>query len=413
MHPTKAESRKITGYLNIFLCIATALLEGIDIQSTGIAAPRIAHEFQLGAAQLGWVFGFGGLGMLPGAIFGGMLADRIGRKRVLMLSAALFGIFSLATTQVGGIYALLTVRLLTGLGLGAAMPNLIALCTEVTSVERRVTAVGAMYCGIPMGSGIAAVIGMISPGKHEWRNIFYVGGFGPLLVLVLLAVFMKETAHIKRDEHDTPHSPVSVLQALWKEGRARVTLALWTSYFCTLIVIYFLLNWLPYMVQARGLTHEQAGIAQVLFNFGAAAGSVVIATLMDRIGSRPTLLGAYVGIALSLAVLAGATGSTSMAWGGLLVGFFLAGAQAILYAMAGMAYPPHVRGTCVGATVAVGRLAPIIGPLAAGQLLAIGQSSSVLLAASIPVIVLAAVCALAIARRVFSVDGVQMEVWTT
>ncbi|ANB71776.1 hypothetical protein AYM40_04845 [Paraburkholderia phytofirmans OLGA172] len=311
------------------------------------------------------------------------------------------------------INALLTVRLLTGLGLGAAMPTLIALCTEVASVERRGTAVGAMYCGMPTGAVLATVIGMISPGEHEWRNIFFVGGFGPLLVLVLLAVFMKETSRIKRDEHDTRDKPVSVSQALWKEGRARITLALWTSYLGTLIVIYFLINWLPYMVQARGLTHEQAGVVQVLLTLGAAAGSVVIATLMDRIGSKPTLLGAYVGIALSLAILAGATGSTSMALGGLLAGFFLTGAQAILYAVTGMAYPTHVRGTCVGATVAVGRLAPIIGPLAAGQLLANGQSSSMLLATSIPVIVVAAVCALSVTRCVFSVDGVQTKVLTT
>lgn len=413
MQATTVDSHEKKRSLTIFLCLATAVLEGLDLQSTGVAAPRIVREFHLDAAQLGWVFGFGGLGMLPGAVFGGMLADRIGRKRVLMLSVTLFGIFSLATTQVSGICALLVVRLLTGLGLGAAMPILIALCTEETSVERRGTAVGAMYCGIPMGAVLATVIGMIAAGKNEWRSIFYVGGFGPLLVLMLLAVFMKEPACIKRGEHDTRNSRVSVSQALWTEGRARLTLALWTSYLGTLIVIHLLINWLPYIVQSRGLTHEQAGVAQVLFNFGAGAGSVVIASLMDRIGSKPTLFGAYVGIVLALAFLAGATGGVSMALGGLLTGFFLAGAQAILYTTTGMAYPAHVRGTCVGATVAVGRLAPIIGPLAAGELLAIGQSSSVLLAASIPLIVVAAICALAATRRVFSVNGIEGKIWTT
>jgi AAHS family 3-hydroxyphenylpropionic acid transporter len=152
--------------VTVGLCLIVALLEGLDLQSTGVAAPRMAREFHLAVAQMGWAFSIGALGLLPGAAIGGRLADKLGRKRVLMLSVALFGIFSIATTQVWDLNSLLTARFLTGLGLGAAMPNLIALCSEAAPPHQRNTAVGAMYCGMPFGAALAAVIGIISPGDE-------------------------------------------------------------------------------------------------------------------------------------------------------------------------------------------------------------------------------------------------------
>ncbi|BFG73431.1 3-(3-hydroxy-phenyl)propionate transporter MhpT [Paraburkholderia terrae] len=389
---------RTSGALTIGLCLVVALLEGLDLQSTGVAAPRMAREFHLAVAQLGWAFSIGALGLLPGAAIGGRLADRIGRKRVLMLSVALFGIFSIATTQVWDLNSLLAARFLTGLGLGAAMPNLIALCAEAAHPDHRSTAVGAMYCGMPFGAALAAVIGIVSPGDEGWRHIFYVGGVGPLLILPLLAVFMKESMHfIALGQHR--EASASVAQALWKENRASTTLALWVSYLGTLIVLYFLINWLPSMVLSRGLTRVQASVVQMMFNIGGGIGAIVIAGLMDRIGKKPTVTGMYVGIAAALAALAGATGSVSMACGGLLAGLFLVGGQSVLYALAGSAYPTRVRGTGVGAAVAVGRVGSMVGPLIAGQLFALGQGPSMLVAASIPLIAIAAIGALVVVAK--------------
>ncbi|MEW9582420.1 3-(3-hydroxy-phenyl)propionate transporter MhpT [Paraburkholderia sp. DGU8] len=382
--------------VTVGLCLIVALLEGLDLQSTGVAAPRMAREFHLAVAQMGWAFSIGALGLLPGAAIGGRLADKLGRKRVLMLSVALFGIFSIATTQVWDLNSLLTARFLTGLGLGAAMPNLIALCSEAAPPHQRNTAVGAMYCGMPFGAALAAVIGIVSPGDEGWRHIFYVGGVGPLLVLPLLAIFMRETAHfvaVRANIGGLRDASPGVAQALWKEGRAGTTVALWISYLGTLIVLYFLINWLPSLVLSRGLTRVQSGVVQMMFNIGGGIGAIVIASMMDRIGRRRTVAGMYLGIAVALAALVGASGGTSMACGGLLAGLFLVGGQSVLYALASSIYPTEVRGTGVGAAVAVGRMGSILGPLVAGQLLAIGQSATVLLSASIPLIALAAIAA--------------------
>ncbi|WP_233852531.1 3-(3-hydroxy-phenyl)propionate transporter MhpT [Paraburkholderia sp. HD33-4] len=399
---TQSTKPLASGALTIGLCLIVALLEGVDLQSTGLAAPRMAREFHLAVAQMGWAFSVGAFGLLPGAAIGGRLADRLGRKRVLMWSVALFGIFSLATAQVWDLNSLLAARFLTGLGLGAAMPNLIALCSEAAPPHQRNTAVGAMYCGMPFGAALAAVVGIISPGDAGWRHIFYVGGFGPLLVLPLLALFLRESAQFvaaRATRGARRDASASVTRALWQEGRAGTTIALWISYLGTLIVLYFLINWLPSLVLTRGLTRVQSGVVQMMFNIGGGIGAIVIAGMMDRMGRRRTVAGMYVGVVVALGALLSANGGTSMAWGGLLAGLFLVGGQSVLYALASSLYPTEVRGTGVGAAVAVGRLGSILGPLIAGQLLAIGQGASVLLGASIPLIAVAAVGAWLVVNR--------------
>jgi MFS transporter, AAHS family, 3-hydroxyphenylpropionic acid transporter len=250
-----------------------------------------------------------------------------------------------------------------------------------------------MYCGMPFGAALASVIGIVSPGDASWRHIFYVGGIGPILTLPLLGLFLKESTHFIAA---SSREAGGVAQALWKKGRTSTTLALWTSYLGTLIVLYFLMNWLPSMVVSRGLTRVQASVVQMMFNIGGGIGAIVIAGLMDRIGKRPVVVGMYVGIAAALLALAGATGSVTMACGGLLAGLFLVGGQSVLYALAGAAYPTQVRGTGVGAAVAVGRVGSMVGPLIAGQLLALGQSASMLVLSSIPPIVIAAIGALTV-----------------
>lgn len=396
--PASPAASRGANVTTIGLCLAIALLEGLDLQSAGVAAPRMAKEFGLSVAQMGWAFSAGAIGLLPGAALGGRLADRLGRKRVLMLSVALFGLFSLATTQVWNFESLLVARLLTGLGLGAAMPNLIALCSEAAPAHQRGTAVGAMYCGMPFGAVLASVIAILLPGETGWRHIFYVGGFGPLVMLPLLGLWLRESAQYVAAQNDTPGQAPGVITALCREGRLGTTVALWISYLGTLVVLYFLMNWLPSMVIANGLSRVQASVAIMMFNIGGGIGAIGIANVMDRFGRRITVIGMYIGIAASLAALASAAGNLSMVTGAFFCGLFIVGGQSVLYALAGQAYPTEVRGTGVGAAVAIGRLGSILGPLVAGQLFALGQSPSMLVGASIPLIVVAALAALSVAR---------------
>ncbi|MDK8118806.1 MFS transporter [Klebsiella pneumoniae] len=157
--------------VTIGLCFMVALMEGLDLQAAGIAAVGMAQAFALDKMQMGWIFSAGILGLLPGALVGGMLADRHGRKRILLGSVLLFGLFSLATALAWSFPTLLLARLLTGVGLGAALPNLIALTSEAAGSRFRGRAVSLMYCGVPIGAALAAALGF-SGLAAAWQTIF-------------------------------------------------------------------------------------------------------------------------------------------------------------------------------------------------------------------------------------------------
>ncbi|KVD86867.1 MFS transporter [Burkholderia stagnalis] len=380
------------------LCFAIALLEGLDLQSVGVAAPRMAREFGLTVSQMGLAFSAGTFGLLPGAMLGGRLADRFGRKRVLIASVVLFGLLSIATAQVSSFAMLVAVRVLTGIGLGGAMPNLIALSSEAVEPRARSSAVAAMYCGIPFGGVVASLIGVLLAGDTEWRHIFYVGGAGPLLLVPLLIGMLPESrAYL--DVAGTDAARASVAHTLFGGGRTLSTLALWISYFCTLIVLYFLLNWLPSLMAARGLDRAHVGLVQICFNVGGGLGALGIGAALDRMRAQRVVGGMYAGIVLSLAALAAAPGFASLAAAAFAAGMFVIGGQSVLYALAAIYYPTAMRGTGVGTAVAVGRLGSVVGPLAAAQLLAMGRSAPVVIGASIPVTLVAAAAALLLIRR--------------
>ncbi len=388
MPASRALSRPV---LTVALCCAVALLEGFDLQSTGITAPFLAKAFGLTPAQLGWVFSAGLLGLLPGAFLGGWLADRAGRKRTLLGAVLLFGVFTLFTAHAGGYPSLLLARLLTGLGLGAALPIIIAVASDAASPRLRNTAVSLTYCGVPLGGALASLISLSGVGE-DWRNVFYVGGLAPLLVAVALMLWLHGGATtVVGDQRQG--SPAA---RLFTQGRARRTLLLWLACFFTLTVLYLLLNWLPSLLMAKGFDRGQAGWVQVLFNVGGAAGSLLTGRLMDRGRTGLAVAIAYLGMLLALAGLGLATGFTHMALAGMVAGYCCIGGQLVLYAVAPRVYPADIRATGVGACVAVGRLGSMAGPLAAGQILAAGAGVSGVLLAAAPGLVVAAVAALAL-----------------
>ncbi len=253
--------------LTIALCFIVALIEGFDLQSAGTAAAGLRQTFALDPKMMGWVFSAGIIGLLPGAFFGGWIADRIGRKKILVTAVLLFGVFSLSTAYVEHFSSLLLVRFMTGLGLGAALPNLIALCAEAVGEQRRGTAISVMYAGVPLGGALAAVVAMLF-GEH-WQMTFFIGGLAPLLVVPLMLLWLPESS-VFRQAQDGGSSRGSTAQALFGEGRGRTTLALWLSYFFTLTVMYMLLNWLPSLLLEQGFSKPQAGLVQMLFNIGGA-----------------------------------------------------------------------------------------------------------------------------------------------
>ncbi|WIF65031.1 3-(3-hydroxy-phenyl)propionate transporter MhpT [Metapseudomonas otitidis] len=392
MHATTGRSR-----LTILLCFIVALIEGLDLQSAGIAAAGIRAAFSLDPKMMGWMFSASIIGLLPGAFLGGCIADRIGRKKVLVAAVVLFGIFSLWTAYAGSLAGLLAARFLTGLGLGAALPNLIALCAEAVEERQRSTAISIMYCGVPLGGAVAALVGMLA--GEAWQWVFIVGGVAPLVIAPLMLLMLPESAafHHQRDQGGTVRP--STVEALCGDGRTRITLSLWVSYFFTLTVMYMLLNWLPSLLLELGFSKPQAGMVQMVFNVGGALGSLMGGVLLDRFRRTPVVLSIYTGLLLALAGIGFSGSVASMAAAGFAAGVFVMAAQLVLYALAPAYYPTQVRATGVGAAVAVGRLGSVSGPLAAGQILAAGAGTAGVLMAAAPGLLVAALVVVALGSR--------------
>ena len=337
----------------------------------------MAREFGLSVSQMGIAFSAGTFGLLPGAMLGGRLADRIGRKRVLIASVVLFGLLSIATAQVSTFAMLVVVRVLTGIGLGGAMPNLIALSSEAVEPRSRSSAVATMYCGIPFGGVIASLIGVLLAGDTEWRHIFYVGGVGPLLLVPLLVWFLPESrAYL--DVAGTQAARTSVARTLFGDGRTTSTVAQGQ------LLLHADRPLLP-----AELAAVADGLARSIARTSASCRSRSTSARSVRSASAQRSTGC-VRRAWWAACMSGSccrsprSRPRPASRRGRVRGRDVRGRRAVGAVRARGDLPTAMRGTGVGAAVAVGRLGSVVGPLAAATLLAAGRSAPVVIGASIP-----------------------------
>lgn len=384
----KATGRAGVGRV-VLLCFLIAALEGYDIQAFGVAAPKLIPAFGLDPGQQGWAASAAMIGLVIGAFAGGWTADRIGRKPVLVVSVALFGLFSIVTALTQTYETLLLARLATGLGFGGAMPNLIAIATEIAPVQRRAATVTTIFCGMPAGGASVALLSRLAGPELDWQTIFLIGGSLPLVLTPILALLLPET----RPE-PAPGADRGTLNALFGQGRAVGTLLLWAVFMLTLVVLYLMLNWLPTLVIAKGFGPADGASASLAFNLVSIAGALSLGFVVDRVGFRWPLTLTYALLALTMYGLGRAAGVNPIILLSGAAGFLVLGAQYSLYALAPVLYPPHVRAAGAGAAVAVGRLGSIGGPLIAGELRQAGYSAGEVFHAMTPVVLAAGGAAL-------------------
>jgi AAHS family 3-hydroxyphenylpropionic acid transporter len=385
----KASSASDSRNLTIALCFAVAVLEGFDIQALGIAAPRIAEELALTAAELGLVFGVGNIGLVVGAALGGATADRWGCKPVLVGAVLIFGLFTLATVIVNSFGTLFTARLLAGIGFGAALPTMMALAAEVAPEHKRAITTAAMFCGMPIGAGLSGLFVGAMPQSVPWQAVFIVGGALPLLLAPVLAIFLRETLHRVVSQDPRSARAPSVWHVLFAEGRAAPTLLLWTAFFPTLLILYLMISWLPSLVAATGLDPASAPLSAIVFNFSAAAGAIIVSGLVDRFDMRWPLTLAYTGLVVALFALAAAETRTDLLLFSGLAGFCVLGANYALYGVTTRFYPMVMRGVGSGASIAAGRLGSVVGPMIAGIWLSQGATGGEVIGLLAPLAIVA------------------------
>lgn len=372
--------------LILILCFAVAVIEGFDLQAAGVAAPLLTRALQLAPNQMGLFLTAATVGLIIGALLGGRIADWRGRQAGLVFALVIFGIFSVATGFAHDFEALFLMRFFTGIGLGAALPNLVAITAEVARPGRTASGVAIMYAGMPCGGALAAFLSILGL-KGGWATIFFVGGLSPIFVLPLLAWYLPPL----RPDRMRGAGGMTAFAALFQIGRRSTTFALWSGFFCALLILYLLLNWLPLLLVARGLGREQAGTVQILFNAAGAVSSVVIGRAMDGQNRVHVAIVMFILLVATLIIMAVVPANFALVLAaGAAVGMAVMPVQAILYGLAPSYYPPQIRGTGVGAAVAAGRLGSVAGPLLAGVLLRGGHSGSEVLAAIVPIAAIAA-----------------------
>lgn len=390
----------------LVFCVFAALCEGIDLQAAGVAASGIAAEFKPSADQMGTFFSASTLGLFFGALVGGRLADGIGRKRTLVGSVALFGLLSFITQYSSDMAALSWARLLTGLGLGAALPNLIALVSEGEGGMRRTGTVAMVYAAMPFGGALASLLSMMLPAS-SWRVIFVVGGVVPMVLSPFMAFGLQESAAFRglQAAAGAPapdaHMPArGSLMAIFADGRAVRTMLLWVSFFLGLLILYLLLNWLPTLLVNDGLTRVHAASAQIGFNLGGVLAALFMGRQLSRKGRHLTVVTTFVVMPLLLLALAEAPpGLIVITLIVCALGCSVLAGQAFLYTMAPIPYPTAIRGIGVGAAVAMGRIGSIVGPKLGGMLKAAGHDASHMLLDLLPIVIVGSVCALLLAWK--------------
>ena len=388
----------------VAFCCMAAMGEGFDLQTPGVTMPVLAPLFHLTTGQ-GFVGGFvsskalfasmSTFGLMVGAVIGGRASDLLGRKGVTAVSVALFALFAAATAHAANVDMLLWARFCTGLGLGGALPNLLAIVSENVSAGRRNTALGCLYACIPGGGALAGLSSYAFADPAHWRTIYYLGALVPLLALPGILFGVPDLKPLEKRRDPRP----SIVLALFGEGRARTTLVLWLGFLCSLITSYVLLSWLPSLLIAKGLPRPQASIVQIGFSVMGVVLSLATGVLVDRPSRAVTIAAVFLsGIVVTAALsVAPATFGVSLVLGSL-AGGTIAAAQSIVYALAPGAYPIHVRGTGVGFAVAVGRFGAALGPLLAGAILGTGAGAATVLGVLVPLVILAGLCALDVNR---------------
>lgn len=403
----------------ILLCSLVAMIDGFDTQSIAFVAPEIIRTWAIKTDAFGVVFSAGLFGGLVGAILFGIASDKFGRKPALAAATILISIGSLATLFTRSIETLIAMRAITGIGLGGAVPSFIALVSEYMPKRARSTAVALMFCGFPLGAVLGGTSAAWLIPVLGWKSIFVVGGLLPLLVLPIFQIMVPESTRYLaiRGKHSEVERILlrirpevdwngkfdasdarMVVTSLFSEGRAGGTLLLWAVFFLSLLMTYFLINWLPVVAKNDGVDLRTAVTSVATLNLGAVIGCVVIGRLADRIGQIAVIGSAYFLGALAICLI----GQINHSAGSLYIVTFFAGALSIgaqmcTVALAAEFYETALRGTGIGWSIGVGRVGAIIGPLVGGGLIKLGYGAQL-------IFTFAGVASIGTALLVFALD---------
>lgn len=374
-------------------------LDGFDVLSISFAAPGIAKEWGIDRGQLGIVLSMELIGMAVGSVLLGGLADRIGRRRLMLGCLAVMAVGMFMATTVSRIEALSAWRLLTGLGIGGMLATINAVAAEFSSLKRRNLSLALMTIGYPIGAVVGGSIAALLLKGGDWRIVFEFGAVITACFIPLVYVFVPEPVHylverrpegaleqINRTLKRMGHAAVEALPPvssdaprrsvadILKPGLIGTTLLVTFGYFTHIMTFYFILKWSPKIVADMGFAASSAAQVLVWANVGGATGGAIFGLLAQRFDVRRMTIFTLVvsGAAVALFGAAGATSLTTLSLLAAFSGLFTNSAVVGYYTIFARAFPTHVRATGTGFAIGVGRGGAALSPIIAGFLFQAG-----------------------------------------
>ena len=386
----------------IVCCALVSMLDGIDTQSIGVAAPFIAETLGIKIANFGLIFSSALLGATIGAASFGPLADRLGRKTLLIVALVLFGVFTVLTALASSVPMLMIFRVLAGLGLGGATPCYIALTSEYAPARLRATLVTLMWSAFPLGGMLGGLLNSYLITQMGWRAIFYIGGVAPLFLGVWLLFYLPESIKfllVRRNDTDAVRRiiarfrsllvrddahfvveekrlPGASIRHLFTDGRGLGTVLLWVPFFMGFGILTVATLWTPALLRLNGIPAAQTAFVIAFNGLGGFLGQSTAGRLIERFGILRVLFPAFLlGTAATVGLGYGASSVALAATFIGLIGLFMGLGTGGAIALAAIIYPTPIRSTGVGWGMAMGRCGQIVGPLIAGALLGAGWTA--------------------------------------
>jgi MFS transporter, AAHS family, 4-hydroxybenzoate transporter len=398
------------------LCMICLIMDGFDVQAMGYVAPAIVEDWGIPRAQLGGVFAAANFGVLLGSLVFSMVADKIGRRPVLIGATLFFSVMAIATAYAQNVPQLLWLRFIAGIGMGCIMPNATALIGEFSPKRSRVTFMMCITVGFTVGAALGGFVAAWMIPAFGWQSVFIFGGAVPLVIALAmiwglpeslqflavsgrgretLARWLRQldptirvdasTRFVANEEGRTGVPAVH----LFRDGRGIVTVLIWTVNFMNLLVLYSLSNWLPTVVTGMGYTTQTAVLVGTVLQVGGTIGTFGLAWLIARGGFMPMLTATFAVATASIALI-GQPG-ISLALLNVIVfaaGWAIIGGQPGINALSATYYPTYLRSTGVGWGLGIGRTGAIVGPYLGGTLLGLNWGPRELfLAAAVPALI--------------------------
>jgi AAHS family 4-hydroxybenzoate transporter-like MFS transporter len=384
----------------VLLCFLIVFIDGLDTAAMGFIAPALSLDWGIDRASLGPVMSAALVGMIFGALGSGPLADKFGRKVVLVGAVFIFGLFSLASAFSSNLDQLLVLRLMTGLGLGAAMPNATTLLSEYTPERAKSLLVTSMFCGFNLGMASGGLIAASLIPIYGWHSLLVLGGALPMLLAAALLLWLPESARYlvvhnkaaaKIRRVLSPIAPAvvaassgfslpeqnaasgNVLRTLFSKTYGAGTLLLWLTYFMGLVIVYLLTSWLPTLMRDNGASMETSAMIGAMFQFGGVLSAVGLGWAMDRYNPHK-VIGIFYLLAGVLAYLVGQSlgNMALLATLVLMAGMCINGAQSAMPSLAARFYPTQIRATGVSWMLGIGRFGAVLGAWIGATLLGLG-----------------------------------------